>query len=233
MKQNIIVILLTLSLLVGCSNPTGSSETQTITPSTATEPAENEISLVGITIISTGNSVIDEINFARKAIALGGEPAKRYYDEVIVPNVMSNLDMPQRLAEVKQIFYQQSALNSSISQADLRTVLEVVEDPLISNDIDNYTVTIHDVSLWKQGENSEIAWFSDLSKYGATADKRARASVAGWLADSGNSPNFGHRVAILNPAFISAGATSDVTNSMGGEPNKKSGGHVVARFRFK
>ncbi len=232
MRQNIL-LLITLIILAGCGTAITSSADKNSANNGSTTKEPDSITIIGITIFSSGNTIIDEVNLARKAIALGGESAKRYYDEIIVSNVMSNSDMPTRLEEIRKIYYGESDVNSSISQSDLRTLPQIIEDSLITKDIDNYTVDHHDTKLWKQGENSEIAWFSDLSKYSVTANMRARAVVAGWLADSGNAPTFGHRVAILNPKYVSGGATSDVTNSMEGKKNLKSGGHVVARFRMR
>ena len=190
----------------------------------------NSISRAGITITSTGNTIIDEINFARVALGKGGADAQRYYDEVIVPNAMTNADMPQRLAEVKAIFYGTSDMGGT-TQAQLRTLTALTQNSAISSDIDNYTVATHDTSQWRQGERAEVAWFSDMSPYTQTANTRALGAVVNWITDSGNSPNFGHRTALLNPSFSEGGATSDVTNSMNGQANSKSGGHVVARFK--
>ena len=235
MKITVISLILSLLIFFGCNNLTNNdnnSKNSSDTNSIDTSSNTDSITVIGITIKSTNNTLLDEINIARTAMALGGEVSKKYYTDIIVPNVMNNSDKDDRLSELKNIFYGKSSLNSSISQDDMRELKNIVEDRLITADIDNYTKSNHDISSWKQGENAEIAWFSDLSKYSVTADYRARAAVAGWLLDSGNSPNFGHRVAILNPAYKTGGATSDVTNSMNSEPNIKSGGHVIARFKL-
>jgi len=192
------------------------------------------ITLEGISIQASGNSVLDEINFARKALATGGQVAKNYYDKVIVPNAMNNADMPQRLVEVKEIFYGTNSLfanSKNTSQEELRKMKVLSHDSKISADIDNYTVDHHDTSMWKQGENAEVAWFTDLSVLSQTKVMRARGAVVNWITDPGNSPDFGHRGAVLDPTFTSGGATSDVTNAMAGKPNVKSGGHVVARMK--
>ena len=234
----LLVLLATLIIFSGCDkksddNSASGSDKQ---ESNATNiPKDTSISLAGISIEASGNTVVDEINFARKALALGGEDAKNYYDKVIVPNAMSNADMPQRLAEVKEIFYGNLSLianGKNTTQTELRAMKILTNNSAISSDIDNYAVNNHDISQWKQGENAEVAWFTDLSKFPETKDERARGAVVNWITDPGNSPNFGHRGAVLDPTYTSGGATSDVTNTMEGKPNIKSGGHVVARMKI-